>query len=157
MHDASSRTAHKGALPVQDTVALPPQVIRSLWGLLGDGECHGNVTVTYRKLPTGRQSGIPSSILRCVLYLLALCSLRSKAVGAVSSAQQQHLCPSACQSAQPHQLSILLPVLSASCCLVPVLFTFISCASLQKSAGSVALSACPSQADPSSQAPLFRV
>lgn len=52
--------ADEGALPVQDTVALPPQVIRSLWGLLGDGECHGNVTVTYRKLPTGGQPGIPS-------------------------------------------------------------------------------------------------
>lgn len=53
----AGRTLHAGVLDfaaASGTVALPEHLIRNLWGLTtGDGQCHGQVTVTYKKLSKG--------------------------------------------------------------------------------------------------------
>ena len=102
MYDDSSTTAHGGALLVQDTVALPHQVIRSLWGLLGDGECHGNVTVTYRKLPTGGQPGVPFHFALCAVF-----------VGAVQTLQQNS------QDSQQFPAAVLVSICMSVCTAPP--------------------------------------
>ena len=54
----AGRSVHAGVLDFSappGTVALPEHLIRNLWGLTtGDGHCHGDVTVTYKRLPKGR-------------------------------------------------------------------------------------------------------
>lgn len=54
---SAGRTLHAGVLDfsaAQGTVGVPEHLIRNLWGLTtGDGQCHGHVIVTYKKLPKG--------------------------------------------------------------------------------------------------------
>ena len=54
------RSLHAGVLDfsaAQGTVGVPEHLIRNLWGLTtGDGQCHGHVVVTYKKLPKGTLS-----------------------------------------------------------------------------------------------------
>ncbi len=54
---SAGRSLHAGVLDfsaAQGTVGVPEHLIRNLWGLTtGDGQCHGHVIVTYRKLPKG--------------------------------------------------------------------------------------------------------
>lgn len=54
---SAGRSLHAGVLDfsaAQGTVGVPEHLIRNLWGLTtGDGQCHGHVIVTYRKLSKG--------------------------------------------------------------------------------------------------------
>ncbi len=54
---SAGRSLHAGVLDfsaAQGTVGVPEHLIRNLWGLTtGNGQCHGHVIVTYRKLPKG--------------------------------------------------------------------------------------------------------
>ena len=54
---SAGRSLHAGVLDfsaAQGTVGVPEHLIRNLWGLTtGDGQCHGHVIVTYKKLPQG--------------------------------------------------------------------------------------------------------
>ena len=56
------RSLHAGVLDfsaAQGTVGVPEHLIRNLWGLTtGDGQCHGHVVVTYKKLPKGTLSNV---------------------------------------------------------------------------------------------------
>ena len=54
---SAGRSVHAGVLDFSaapGTVAIPEHLIRNLWGLTTcDGQCHGDVIVTYKKLPKG--------------------------------------------------------------------------------------------------------
>ncbi|KAL3156060.1 hypothetical protein ABBQ32_013048 [Trebouxia sp. C0010 RCD-2024] len=54
---SAGRSVHAGVLDFSatlGTVAVPAHLIRNLWGLTTcDGQCHGDVIVTYRRLPKG--------------------------------------------------------------------------------------------------------
>ena len=68
---SAGRSLHAGVLDfsaAQGTIGVPEHLIRNLWGLTtGDGQCHGHVIVTYRKLPKGIASAVlqPSIALQC--------------------------------------------------------------------------------------------
>lgn len=54
---SAGRSLHAGVLDfsaVPGTIGVPEHLIRNLWGLTtGDGQCHGHVIVTYKRLPKG--------------------------------------------------------------------------------------------------------
>lgn len=54
---SAGRSVHAGVLDFSaapGTVAVPEHLIRNLWGLTTcDGQCHGDVIVSYKKLPKG--------------------------------------------------------------------------------------------------------
>ncbi len=68
---SAGRSLHAGVLDfsaAQGTVGVPEHLIRNLWGLTtGDGQCHGHVIVTYKKLPKGIATAVmqPSIALQC--------------------------------------------------------------------------------------------
>lgn len=55
---SAGRSLHAGVLDfsaVPGTIGVPEHLIRNLWGLTtGDGQCHGHVIVTYKRLPKGQ-------------------------------------------------------------------------------------------------------
>ena len=66
---SAGRSVHAGVLDfsaAHGTVAVPEHLIRNLWGLTTcDGQCHGHVIVTYKKLPKGT-----CRYLRCLPAIL---------------------------------------------------------------------------------------
>ena len=60
---SAGRSIHAGVLDfsaAQGTVGIPEHIIRNLWGLTtGDGQCHGHVIVSYKKLPKGAPCQMP--------------------------------------------------------------------------------------------------
>lgn len=70
---SAGRSVHAGVLDfsaAHGTVAIPQHLIRNLWGLTTcDGQCHGHVIVTYKKLPKGTSSTTTACLH---IFLLAM-------------------------------------------------------------------------------------
>ena len=70
---SAGRSLHAGVLDfsaAQGTVGVPEHLIRNLWGLTtGDGQCHGHVIVTYKKLPKGIADALSNVAKRCIAML----------------------------------------------------------------------------------------
>lgn len=73
---SAGRSVHAGVLDfaaAQGTVAIPEHLIRNLWGLTTcDGQCHGHIIVTYKKLPKGVLVAhtIPSFVLQSFFVII---------------------------------------------------------------------------------------
>lgn len=70
---SAGRSLHAGVLDfsaAQGTVGVPEHLIRNLWGLTtGDGQCHGHVIVTYKKLPKGIADALSNVAKRRIAML----------------------------------------------------------------------------------------